>query len=65
MCSLQVFATWNWYLSTNANSKAFLEVVPILDHMPEDEVLDGYIARNTYSGRVRLIRRYYGITARK
>lgn len=45
--------------------KAFLEVVPILDRMPEDEVLDGYIARNTYSGRIRLIRRYYGITARK
>ena len=48
-----------------ATFKAFLKVVPILDHMPEDEVLDGYIARNTCSGRVRLIRRYYGITARK
>ena len=45
--------------------KAFLGVVPILDHMPEEEVLDGYIARNTCSRRVRLIRRYYGITARK
>ena len=45
--------------------KAFLRVVPILDHMPEDDVLDGYISRNTYSGRVRLIRRFYGITARK
>ena len=45
--------------------KAFLRVVPILDHMPEASVLDGYISRNTYSGRVRLIRRFYGITARK
>ena len=52
-------------MESNPTFKAFLEVVPILDHMPEDEVLDGYIARNTYSGRVRLIRRYYGITARK
>ena len=45
--------------------KAFLRVVPILDHMPEASVLDSYISRNTYSGRVRLIRRFYGITARK
>ena len=45
--------------------KAFLRVVPILDHMPEDDILDGYISRNTYSGRVRLIRRFYGLTARK
>lgn len=45
--------------------KAFLRVVPILDHMPEDSVMDGYISRNTYSGRVRLIRRFYGLTARK
>ena len=45
--------------------KAFLKVVPILDHMPEDSLLDEYIARNTYSGRVRLLRSCYGITARK
>ena len=45
--------------------KAFLGVVPILDHMPEDDSLDKYIAKNTYSGRVRLLRNCYGITARK
>ncbi len=45
--------------------KAFLEVVPILDEMPDDALLDEYIAKNTYAGRVRLIRRCYGLTARK
>ena len=59
--------------------KAFLLKVPIIDDFSEeendvkdyykkdleDELLDKYIERNTYSKGIRLIRRYYGISARK
>ena len=31
----------------------------------DDDLLDKYIERNTYNGKIRLLRRYYGITARK
>ena len=30
-----------------------------------EEIKDKYIQENTYDGRIRLLRRYYGITARK
>ena len=59
--------------------KAFLKKVPIIDDFSEEnfdnkekineeideEKLDQYIKENTYGGKVRLLRRYYGITARK
>ena len=53
------------YYKDKETFKAFLGVVPILDHMPEDGLLDAYIEKNTYAGRVLLLRRCYGITARK
>lgn len=59
--------------------KEFLKKVPIIDDFSEelgdnkqyfsnnlDEgLLDKYIKENTYNGKIRLLRRYYGITARK
>lgn len=53
------------YYKDATTFKSFLEVVPILDHMPDDALLDEYIEHNTYGGRVLLLRRCYGITARK
>ncbi len=57
----------------------FLKKVPILDDFSEaekdnkdyykscidNELLDRYIKENTYDGKIKLLRRYYGITARK
>lgn len=59
--------------------KEFLKKVPILDDMSEeenftkdhyvnyidDERLSQYIKENTQNGKIKLLRRYYGITARK
>ena len=59
--------------------KEFLKKVPIIDDFSEefgdnkdyyapdidDSLLDKYIEENTYDGKIRLLRRYYGITARK
>ncbi len=59
--------------------KEFLKKVPIIDDFSEEfgdnkdyyshgfdeETLDNYIQNNTYDGKIRLLRRYYGITARK
>lgn len=58
--------------------KEFLKKVPILDDFDEttnnkdyykkeidDSLLDEYISRNTYNGKIRLLRRYYGIVAKK
>ena len=59
--------------------KDFLKKVPIIDSFSETEndnkdyysndldedLLNEYIKENTYNGRIRLLRRYYGITARK
>jgi ubiquinone/menaquinone biosynthesis C-methylase UbiE len=59
--------------------KEFLKKVPILDEFSEeasdnkdyyaneidDELLDEYIAENQEKGKIKLLRRYYGITARK
>lgn len=57
----------------------FLKKVPILDDFSEEEndsrdyykneideeLLDKYIKDNTYNGKIRLLRRYYGIIAKK
>lgn len=59
--------------------KGFLRKVPIIDDFSEesgdhkdyyskglnDEILERYIKENTHNGKIRLLRRYYGITARK
>ena len=59
--------------------KSFLKKVPIIDSFSEieennkdyfseeldDELLEKYIEDNTYDGKIRLLRRFYGITARK
>ena len=60
--------------------KAFLKKVPILDDFseedydhekshyidePDNDLLDTYIKENTQNGKIKLLRRYYGITARK
>jgi len=45
--------------------KAFLGKVPILEGEPDDKLLNEYISKNTVGGRIRLLRNYYGITARK
>ena len=59
--------------------KAFLKKVPIIDDFSEEEnsnkefykneldeeKLDKYISENTYDGKIRLLRRYYGIIAKK
>ena len=36
-----------------------------LTHEIDDELLDEYIQENTYDGQIRLLRRYYGIVAKK
>ena len=59
--------------------KEFLKKVPIIDDLSEEfgdnkdyyskgldeNILNKYIQENTYNGKIRLLRRYYGITARK
>ena len=68
------------YFKNEMLFKSFLKKVPIIDDFSEEEnskepsfykreldedLLDQYISENTYDGKIRLIRRYYGITARK
>ena len=68
------------YFKNELLFKAFLRKVPIIDDFSEEEFnnqkhhynesideekLDQYISENNYGGKVRLLRRYYGITARK
>ena len=58
------------YFKNELLFKEFLKKVPIIDDFNEDnysneELVDEYIKDNTYSGKIRLLRRYYGITARK
>ena len=57
----------------------FLKKVPILDDFSEEndqvmehgkveieeDKIDEYISHNTYNGKIRLLRRYYGLSARK
>ena len=45
--------------------KDFLKKVPIIDDLREEEKLDQYIKENTENGKIKLLRRYYGIIARK
>ena len=67
------------YFKNRELFKAFLLKVPIIDDFSEenfdvkdyykeeldDEKLDEYISHNTYDGKIRLLRRYYGIVAKK
>ena len=58
------------YFKNRQLFKEFLKKVPIIDDFSdfdyiEDNKLDNYIESNTYDGKIRLLRRYYGITARK
>lgn len=67
------------YFKNRELLKNFLLKVPIIDDFSEenndikdyykkeidDEKLDEYISKNTYQNKIRLIRRYYGITAKK
>lgn len=59
--------------------KEFLKKVPIIDDFSEEfgdnkdyytddleeDLLDSYIEKNTYNGKIKLLRRYYGIIAKK
>ena len=66
------------YFKNEKLFKGFLRKVPILEDFSEDDPiinkytlnidekkLNKYIKENTYDGKIRLIRRYYGIVARK
>ena len=67
------------YFSSVEKFKRFLKDVPILDDFSEEELthhkkqfdehdnelLDKYIKENTHDGKTLLLRRYYGISARK
>ncbi len=67
------------YFKNEMLFKAFLKKVPIIDDFSEElgdnkqyygtdldeEILNNYIKENTYDGKIRLLRRLYGITARK
>ena len=66
------------YFKSRELFESFLKKVPILDDFSEEdsnvdyykteidkEKLDRYIGENTYNGKIRLLRRYYGITAKK
>ena len=63
------------YFKNELLFKEFLKKVPIIndteDNMNQNDndlyerTLDKYIKENTYDGKIRLLRRYYGITARK
>ena len=67
------------YFSDEEKFKEFLKDVPIIDDFSEEgmthrkvqfdghdnELLDKYIKENTHNGKTLLLRRYYGISARK
>jgi len=67
------------YYKNESLFKEFLKKVPIIDDFSEEfgdnkdyytddldqNILDKYIKENTYNGKIRLIRRYYGIIAKK
>ena len=59
------------YFKNEILFKEFIKKVPIIDdfnHYKNDideKKLDEYINSNTYNGKIKLLRRYYGITARK
>lgn len=67
------------YFKNEVLFKEFLKKAPIIDDFSEnfndnkdyytddldEEILNKYIKENTYDGKIRLIRRYYGIIAKK
>ena len=67
------------YFKNELLFKAFLKKVPIIDDFNEESqdnkdyytddldenILNEYIKNNTYNGKIRLLRRYYGIIAKK
>ena len=67
------------YFKNEVLFKAFLKKVPIIDDFSEEagddkvlysqeldeKILDQYIKDNTFNGKIRLLRRYYGIIAKK
>ena len=67
------------YFKNEELFKEFLKKVPIIEDLSEEfgdnkdyytdgldkEILDKYIQRNSKNGKVKLLRRYYGITAKK
>ncbi len=50
------------YFRSQDEFMRFMHTVPVLDHA-DDGLLAKYAEENTYDGRIRLIRRYYGIRA--
>ena len=67
------------YFKSKELFKGFLLKVPIIDDFSEEfgdnkdyytpeleeDILDSYIKDNTFNGKIRLLRRYYGIVAKK
>ena len=67
------------YFKSKELFMAFLKKVPIIDDFSEElgdnkqyfsdsldeKLIDKYVEGNTYNGKIRLLRRYYGIIARK
>ena len=67
------------YFKDKKTLQEFLKKVPIIDDFSEElgdkkdyyteeleeDLLESYIEKNTYDGKIKLLRRYYGITARK
>ena len=58
------------YFKSKEELKRFLEKVPIIkeefdENEINDDFLEDYVSKNTYPEGIRLIRRYYGITAKK
>jgi len=59
------------FFADRESLRGFLEKVPILEGISiegqplDDAKLDEYIAKNSFGGKIVLLRNYYGITARK
>lgn len=60
------------YFNDEKSFKRFLNTVPIINDFSnedccklDDDLLDEYIVENTYNGKILLLRRYYGIVAKK
>ena len=63
------------YYKDSTTFKEFLKIVPIVydfsefsnecDYKVNEDLLDEYINQNSYDGKVKLLRRYYGIVAKK
>ena len=60
------------YFNDERSFKRFLNTVPIINDFSnrdcsllDEDLLDKYIVENTYNGKILLLRRYYGIVAKK